>query len=71
MPIHDWTPVPAGTYHLFHQRRISALADVLDSGGLPEVYFAKSEADAKGPIPDLLASRGSRQCPRTVRQGSP
>ena len=43
MPIHDWTRVPAGTYHFFHQRWISAIADALNGGGLPEGYFAMSE----------------------------
>ncbi len=46
MPIHDWTRVPAGTYHFFHQRWISALADALNSGWLPEGYFAVSKVDA-------------------------
>ncbi len=56
MPIHDWTRVPAGTYHFFHQRWISALADALNAGGLPEGYFAMSEADAEGPVSDVLDS---------------
>ena len=47
MPIHDWTRVPAGTYHFFHQRWISALTDALNGGGLPEGFFAMSEVDAK------------------------
>jgi hypothetical protein len=58
MPIHNWTRVPAGTYHFFHQRWISAIADALNGGGLPEGYFAMSEVDAKGPIPDVLVTRG-------------
>jgi hypothetical protein len=55
MPIHDWTRVPAGTYHFFHQRWIQDIADSLNTGGLPAGYFAMSEVDAKGPIPDLFA----------------
>jgi hypothetical protein len=58
MPIHDWSRVPAGTFHFFHQRWISALADALNLGGLPPGYFAMSEQDAKGPIPDVLALKG-------------
>jgi hypothetical protein len=57
MPIHDWTRVPAGTYHFFHQRWISAIADALNGSGLPEGYFAMSEVDANGPIPDMLAPK--------------
>lgn len=46
MPIHTWTRVPAGTYHFFHQRWIAAMADALNTGGLPPGYFAMSEVDA-------------------------
>ncbi len=55
MPIHDWTRVRAGTFHFFHQRWISAICDALNTGGLPPGFFAMSEQDAKGPIPDVLA----------------
>jgi len=63
MPIHDWTRVPAGTYHFFHQRWISALADALNAGGLPEGYFAMSEVEAKGPVPDVLALKAPPPTP--------
>ena len=43
MPIHDWTRVPAGTYHFFHRRWISAIADALNGGGFPDSHFAMSE----------------------------
>ena len=55
MPIHDWTRVRAGTFHFFHQRWIAAICDALNTGALPPGYFAMSEEDAKGPIPDVLA----------------
>jgi hypothetical protein len=63
MPIHDWTRVPAGTYHFFHQRWIQDLAAALNTGVLPEGYFAMSEVDAKGPIPDVLASEDQPSMP--------
>ncbi|MFO0892492.1 MAG: DUF4058 family protein [Isosphaeraceae bacterium] len=69
MPIHDWTRVPAGTYHFFHQRWISALADALNGGGLPAGYFAMSEVDAKGPIPDVLALKARPPVPSTGPAG--
>jgi hypothetical protein len=53
MPIHDWTRVPAGTYHFFHQRWIQDLAAALNAGLLPDGYFAMSEVDANEPIPDV------------------
>ncbi len=67
MPIHDWTRVPAGTYHFFHQRWIAAIADALNAGGLPEGYFAMSEVDAKGPIPDVLALEAKPPMPVVSR----
>jgi hypothetical protein len=70
MPIHDWTRVQVGTYHFFHQRWISAIADALNNGGLPEGFFAMSEVDAKGPIPDVLALKAQPPMPLTVREGS-
>jgi hypothetical protein len=50
--------VRAGTFHYFHQRWIQAVGDALNHGGLPPGYFAMSEQDAKGPIPDVLALKG-------------
>lgn len=54
MPIHDWTRVDAGLFHAFHQRWISALSDVLNTGGLPPEFFALAEQSIRGPIPDVL-----------------
>src|SRR4051812_18897162 len=54
MPIHDWTRVRAGKFHHFHQRWIGALGDALNNGGLPPGYFALSEQQAGGPLPDVV-----------------
>lgn len=54
MAVHDWTRVDAGLFHNFHQRWISALCDVLNTGGLPPDYFALAEQSIHGPIPDVL-----------------
>lgn len=43
MPIHDWTRVEAGIYHHFHQTWICTLCDSLNSGGLPDGFFALIE----------------------------
>ncbi len=69
MPIHDWTRVPAGTYHFFHQRWIQDIAAALNSGGLPEGYFAMSEVDAKGPIQDVLALKAQPPMPASGPAG--
>ncbi len=54
MPVHDWTRVHAGLFHAFHYRRIAALCDALNTGGLPRDYFALPEQRIPGPIPDGL-----------------
>jgi hypothetical protein len=69
MPIHDWTRVRAGTFHFFHQRWISAICDALNLGGLPNGYFAMSEVDASGPIPDVLALKAQPSPPSEVPAG--
>jgi len=64
MPIHDWTRVPAGTCHFFHQRWISALADALNAGGLPEGYFAMSIDRAEPKCSMFCADCGRWRLPR-------
>jgi hypothetical protein len=54
MPVHDWKKVDAGLFHSFHQRWISYLSDALNSGPLPEDYYALPEQRVHGPIPDIL-----------------
>src|SRR5947207_14376396 len=58
MPMHDWTKVPAGIYHAFHHRWISALSDELNGGKLPEDYYALPEQIAAGFGPDVLTLQG-------------
>jgi hypothetical protein len=54
MPMHDWTRVKPGIFHAFHHRWISALSDVLNTGLLPEDYYALPEQQAAGFGPDVL-----------------
>jgi hypothetical protein len=54
MPIHDWTRVDAGVWHDFHLTWIGELKKVLNSGLLPDDYYALAEQIA-GPMgPDVL-----------------
>jgi hypothetical protein len=53
MPVHDWTRVPAGTFHDFHTTWIPLLKDVLNERVLPSGYYAMAEQVA-GIIPDVL-----------------
>ncbi|MEI7684093.1 MAG: DUF4058 family protein [Planctomycetota bacterium] len=57
MPVHDWTRVDSGLFHDFHQRWTVSLSNVLNTGVLPEGYFALVEQRVRGPIPDVLALR--------------
>src|SRR6059058_5766799 len=54
MAMHDWTLVEAGIFHAFHHRWISAISDVLNTGMLPEDYYALPEQVAAGFGPDVL-----------------
>jgi len=69
MPIHDWTRVPAGTHHSFHQRWIQDIAAALNGGVLPEGYYALSEIDAKGPIPDVITLKAVPPTPPSGPSG--
>jgi hypothetical protein len=54
MPMHDWTLVPAGIFQAFYHRWISALSDTLNTGVLPEEFYALPEQQAAGFGPDVL-----------------
>jgi hypothetical protein len=54
MPIHDWTRVPAGTWHAFHLSWMSEFQESLNDGLLPPDHYAQAEQVA-GPFgPDVL-----------------
>jgi hypothetical protein len=55
MPMHDWTKVPAGLFHDFHQTWTIHLKRALNGGLLPRSFSALVEQHAGSPIPDVLA----------------
>lgn len=55
MPIHDWTRVPPGLFHHFHQHWSIELASELNAGCLPAGFFALVEQRVDGPEPDVIA----------------
>ena len=60
MPLHDWLRVGAGEYHDFHNAWIVALRTALNTGGLPQGYYALGEQQAlleddEKYVPDVLA----------------
>jgi hypothetical protein len=54
MPIHDWTKVPAGLFHDFHQSWSIRIKDALNAGLLPEDVAALVEHRAGPKEADVL-----------------
>ena len=54
MPIHDWTRVPDGIFHHFHQKWTGMIADALNAGLLPEGCYALVEQRTGVFGPDVL-----------------
>jgi hypothetical protein len=59
MPVHDWTRVSAGVYHDFHVGWLPELRTVLNSGLLPEGYYAMAKQHAGKSIADVLTLHAS------------
>jgi hypothetical protein len=55
MPVHDWTRVPSGLFHEFHQSWSVRIKDSLNSGLMPRGYYALVEQKVDGPEPDVIA----------------
>ena len=55
MPLHDWTRVPAGLFHDFHQSWCVRLKDALNAGRLPQGIAALVEQRSGPREPDILA----------------
>lgn len=63
MPIHDWTQVRANRFHDFHQSWTLAIRNALNSGLLPDGFFALAEQRTGGPEPDFVTLSDLRQPP--------
>lgn len=55
MPIHDWTRVPSGLFHHFHQSWSVEIARALNGGLLTKGFYALVEQKVDGPEPDVIA----------------
>jgi hypothetical protein len=60
MPIHDWSKVPAGLFHDFHQSWSIRIKDALNAGRLPKGVAALVEQRAGPKEPDVLAIESKR-----------
>src|SRR5579872_2764725 len=63
MPIHDWTRVPAGLFHDFHQSWSIRIKDALNAGRLPKGLSALVEQRAGPREADVLAVQRGTQPP--------
>lgn len=54
MPVHDWTRVDSGIFHDFHTAWMGLLRTALNSGLLPENYYALSEQLTGAIGPDIV-----------------
>jgi hypothetical protein len=54
MPMHDWTRVRSGTYHVLHYHWIAEIANRLNAGILPPELFALPEQKVSGVEPDVI-----------------
>jgi hypothetical protein len=60
MPIHDWSRVPSGLFHDFHQSWSIRIKDALNAGPLPDGVEALVEQRAGPKESDVYASRANR-----------
>lgn len=61
MAIHDWTRVPAGLFHDFHQSWSIRIKDALNSGRLPKGVAALVEQRSGPREADVLAIRTTKE----------
>src|SRR5262245_21048796 len=69
MPLHDWTRVPAGLFHHFHQHWSIEIAAALDRGRLPKGLSALVEQRAGPRESDVLAIERRNRPPDLPSEG--
>ena len=65
MPIHDWSRVSAGTFHVLHNSWITHLMEALNDDLLPENYYAIAEQRARQIHADVLTLTSGESPPRS------
>ncbi len=69
MPLHDWTRMPAGLFHHFHQHWSIEIAKRLNQGMLPKGLSALIEQRTPQKEPDVLAVERQSSYPRPGANG--
>lgn len=70
MPIHDWTRVPSGLFHHFHQQWTIEIAKALNQGVLPRGLTALVEQRTGLREADVLAIEGRARSRRATPENS-
>ena len=70
MPLHDWTQVPAGLFHHFHQDWSIELARTLNRGRLPQGVVALVEQKAGLKESEVLAIEARSRRREPVHEGN-
>lgn len=70
MPVHDWSNVPPGLFHHFHQFWSVTICNALNDGRLPKGHFALVEQHAVGVVPGVLTLHRQGKPEGTPRGGS-
>lgn len=55
MPMNDWTRVPSGLFHDFHQAWSIEIRNALNKGIMPKGFYALVEQKVDVPEPDVIA----------------
>ncbi|MBY0459658.1 MAG: hypothetical protein K2V38_20250 [Gemmataceae bacterium] len=63
MPIHDWTRLPSGLFHDFHQARSIEIRNALNRGLLPKDLYALVEQKVDGPEPIAVEAKNRDKSP--------
>jgi hypothetical protein len=66
MPVHNWSRVDAGIFHDFHVAWVPEIRTVLNSGLLPQGYYALAEQHAGRSIADVLTLHASPAAPEPL-----
>lgn len=71
MPIHDWTRVDAGIFHVQHMAWITQMLGVLNSGLLLAGYYALVEQVAGAIGPDVVTTHPQPKAPNGTAKPNP
>jgi hypothetical protein len=69
MPLHDWSKMPSGLFHHFHQHWTILIGQELNRGRLPKGLSALVEQRAGAREADILTIEGRGRVPKSYGEG--